>query len=128
MLGFGSNLGHIWNFVKCSLWPFLFTYFDLLSSKIVSRFQEQSKQAFLTKFLPHFGILGCFSRKCIPSLRHWNTGLVSSRVSLISWGEGASLVLVDHPSSDGITMKILYGVDVLLNQPTSHPIFSYWLG
>ena len=26
-----------------------------------SRFREQSKQAFLTEFLPHFGILGCFS-------------------------------------------------------------------
>ena len=28
------------------------------------------------------------------SLRHWNTGLVSSRASLTSWGEGASLDLV----------------------------------
>ena len=25
--------------------------------------------------------------------------------SLISWGEGASLALVDHPFSDGITIK-----------------------
>ena len=39
-------------------------------------------------------------------LRHWNTGLVSSRVSLTSWGEGASLALVGHPSSDGITITI----------------------
>ena len=32
---------------------------------------------------------------------HLYTGLVSSRASLTSCGEGASLVLVDHPSSDG---------------------------
>ena len=55
-------------------------------------------------------------------------GLVSSGVSLTSWGEGASLALVGHPSSDGITIKIPYGVDVLLHQPASHPIFSYWVG
>ena len=47
--------------------------------------------------------------------RHLNTGLVSSRVSLTSWGEGASLALVGHPSSDGITTKIPCGVDVLLH-------------
>ena len=59
--------------------------------------------------------------------RHWNTGLVSSRASLTLWGEGASLVLVGRPSSDGITIKMSYGVDVL-NRPASHPIFSYWVG
>ena len=42
-----------------------------------------------------------------------NTGLESSRVSLTSWGEGASLVLVGHPSSDGVTIKMPYGLDVL---------------
>ena len=44
-------------------------------------------------------------------------GLVSRGVSLTSWGEGASLALafVCHPSSDGITIKIPYGVDVLLH-------------
>ena len=60
--------------------------------------------------------------------RHWNAGLVSSRVSLISWGEGASLTLAGHPSGDGVTIKITYGVDVLLYGPASHPIFSYWVG
>ena len=45
--------------------------------------------------------------------RHWNTGLVSSGISLTSWG-GASLALVGH-STVGITTKIPYGVDVLLN-------------
>ena len=49
------------------------------------------------------------------SPRHRNIGLVSSGVSLTSWGEGASLALVGHPSSDGITIKIPYGVDVLLH-------------
>ena len=39
----------------------------------------------------------------------WNTGLVSSGDSLTSWGEGASLALVGHPSSDGVTIKMPYG-------------------
>ena len=56
-----------------------------------------------------------------------NTGLVSSRASLPSWGESASLALVGHSSSDGVTIKMPYGVDVL-HQPVSHPIFSYWVG
>ena len=43
------------------------------------------------------------------------------------WGERASLALVDHPSSDGITIKRPYGVDVL-HRPASHSIFSYWVG
>ena len=61
------------------------------------------------------------------TLRHWNTGLVSSGASLTSWGEGASLALVGNPSSNGITIKMPYGVDVL-HRPASHPIFSYWVG
>ena len=64
---------------------------------------------------PHYG-----------ALRHWDTRLVSSGVSLTSWGEGASLSLVGHPNDD-ITIKIPYGVDVLLHWPASHPIFSYWV-
>ena len=47
-------------------------------------------------------------------MRHRNTGLVSNGISLTSWGEGASLALVGQPSSDGITIKIPYEVDVLL--------------
>ena len=43
------------------------------------------------------------------------------------WRE-VSLALLDHPCSDVITIKIPYGVDVLLYQPTLHPIFSYWVG
>ena len=31
------------------------------------------------------------------------------------------------PSSDGVTIKMPYGVDVL-HQPASHSIFSYWVG
>ena len=42
-------------------------------------------------------------------------------------GEGASLALVGHPSSDGVTIKMPYGVDVL-HRPASHSIFSYWVG
>ena len=41
-------------------------------------------------------------------------------------GEGTSLALVDHPSSDGVLIKMLYEVDVF-NCPTLHPIFSYWI-
>ena len=40
---------------------------------------------------------------------------MTSRISLNWWGEGASLAPVGLPSSDGVTMEILYGVDVLLN-------------
>ena len=33
---------------------------------------------------------------------------MSSGVSLTSWGEGASLALVGHPSSDGVMIKMPY--------------------
>ena len=56
----------------------------------------------------------------VMTLRLWNTGLVSARASLTSWGEGASLALVGHPSSDGLMIKMPYGVDVLY-LPASHP-------
>ena len=56
--------------------------------------------------------------------RHWITGFVSINVSLTSWGEGASLALVGHPSSETVTIKTPYMVDVLLHQPALHPIFS----
>ena len=50
-----------------------------------------------------------------------NSRLVSSEVSLTSGRKGSSLVLVGHPSSDGVTMKIPYRADVLLQRPASHP-------
>ena len=50
-----------------------------------------------------------------------------SGASLTSWGEGAALALVGHPSSDGVTIKMPDGVDVL-HRPASHPIFFYWVG
>ena len=43
------------------------------------------------------------------------------------FSHGEKLALVGHPSSDGITIKMPYGVDVL-HRPASHPIFSYWVG
>ena len=52
-----------------------------------------------------------FKKNCISR----NIGLVSSGDILTSWGEGASLALVGHPSSDDIMIKIPYGVDVLLH-------------
>ena len=57
-------------------------------------------------------------------LRYW-VGVQRGHSYLM--GEGASLVLVCHPSSDGITIKMPYGVDVL-HRPALHPIFSYWVG
>ena len=45
-----------------------------------------------------------------------NSGLVSSRFSVTSQGEAASLTLVGHLSSDGVTIKIRYRVDVLLHR------------
>ena len=52
--------------------------------------------------------------------------MVSSGASLTSWGEGASLALVGHPSSGGATIKTPYGVDVL-HRPDSHPSFPVGL-
>ena len=49
---------------------------------------------------------------------------MSSGASLTSLGESASLALVDHPFSDGVTIKMPYEVDVL-HRPALHPIFSY---
>ena len=50
------------------------------------------------------------------TLKYIYTGLLSSSASLNSWGV-ASLALVDHPSSDGGTIKIPYRLDILLHRP-----------
>ena len=82
-----------------------------------------------TNYMWYTSALQVSAQQCWVSLppRLWNTGLVSSGAILTSWGEGASLALVGHPSSDGVTIKMPYGVDVL-HWPASHPIFSYWVG
>ena len=54
-----------------------------------------------------------------------NAGLISSRVSLSSLGQGASLSLAGQPSSDGVIIKISLGVDNLLHRPALNPIVSY---
>ena len=59
----------------------------------------------------------------MPSSRLRNTTLVSSSVSLTSWGEGSSLALVGYCSSDGVTIEIPNEVDILLHSPTLHLIF-----
>ena len=41
---------------------------------------------------------------------------MSSGARLTSWGEGASLALVGHSSSDGVAIKMPYGVDVFIDQ------------
>ena len=59
------------------------------------------------------------------TLKYW-VGVHQGQSYLM--GGGASLALVSHPSTGGITIKIPYGVDVLLRRPASYPIFSYWVG
>ena len=51
---------------------------------------------------------------------------MSSGVSLTSWGEGASLVLVGYPSSVGVTI-VTYWINILLHQPAPHPSFPIGL-
>ena len=51
----------------------------------------------------------------ILTLKYW-VGVQLGQSYLM--GEGVSLALVHHPSSDGVTIKIFYGVDVYyINQP-----------
>ena len=52
---------------------------------------------------------------------------MSSKVSLTSWGEGSSLALVGHPSSDGITIKVPYGVDFYYIDQLRTPSFPIGL-
>ena len=49
--------------------------------------------------------------------------LMSSRLSFTSSGEGASITMVGHYSSDGVTIKVPDGVDILLHRPALHCIF-----
>ena len=41
---------------------------------------------------------------------------MSSRASLTSWVEGASLALVGRSFSSGVTIKMLYGADFHIDQ------------
>ena len=51
----------------------------------------------------------------------------------VQWGqsyhmeEGTSLILVGHPSSDDVQIKVPYGVNILLHPPASHPSFPIGL-
>ena len=73
----------------------------------ISRGRKYSKYFFFNKYEKLWLLKGrTFSQ------RYWNTRFVCSRVSLTSWGEGAHLALVRHPSSDGVTIKIPYQVDL----------------
>ena len=42
-------------------------------------------------------------------------GSVGRRYLFTSWGKSTSSALVDHPSSDGVTIKMPYGLDALLH-------------
>ena len=52
---------------------------------------------------------------------------MSNGFSPISWGEGASLALVDLPSSDCVTMKIPYGVGFYYIDQPGTPTFPIGL-
>ena len=55
--------------------------------------------------------------------RHGNTGLVSSRVRLTSLGEGVSLTLDGHSSSDGIIRNIPWGRRVITSSSLTPHLF-----
>ena len=61
------------------------------------------------------------------NFHRWPCQAIHTNHREVAWGEGASLALVGHSSSDGVTIKMPYGVDVL-HQPALHPIFSCWVG
>ena len=94
---------------------------DLKISKFCDTYFLRFPKCWISKYSERLLILIQIYRntqehqKRTETLRHLNTGLVSRGVCLTSWGEGAPLVLVGHPSSDGITIKTPYGVDVLLH-------------
>ena len=52
---------------------------------------------------------------------------MSNGFSPISWGEGASLALVDLPSSDCVTMKTPYGVGFYYIDQPGTPTFPIGL-
>ena len=117
---------------------FVFDEIFFINKKIgyikVIYIQKNTPGSFLTQYLSiiSFTVYFILSETFIPNLvsliletlKYW-VGVQLG--NLTSWGEGASLALVGSPSSHGVTIKILYGVDVL-HQPALHPIFSYWVG
>ena len=60
------------------------------------------------KYILYIKHIGCFFTP-----RYSNTEFVSSRFSLTSWGEVASLNMVDHPPGYVVTIKIPHGADQL---------------
>ena len=113
---------HLWK-----LWRFLLMFSTGFTSLCLTSFSSINHPLLL--YAQFYVLLFNIDEVLLINLSpgQWNTGLVSSGASLTSWGEGASLALVGHPSSDRVTIKMLYGVDVL-HQPASHLIFSYWVG
>ena len=65
----------------------------------------------------HHVTMDC-KRKCWVGIQ-WDQSYLMRRRCL--------LASVDHPSSDGVLIKMPYAVDVL-HLPALHPIFLYWVG
>ena len=127
------------NFQSIVLWSFLIVIkFYIKQYKIWQCLKKLPKVYFVLAEICHFVFFGWQIMKNQRQIKiyfrcNWILavkiiGLVSSGVSLTSRGEDASLALVSHHSSNGITIKIPYGVDVLLHRSASHPIFSYLVG
>ena len=92
--------------------------------------QKNTPGSFLTQYLSiiSFTIYFILSETFIPNLvsliletlKYW-VGVQLG--NLTSWGEGASLALVGSPSSDGVTIKMPYGIDVFTSTSFTPHLF-----
>ena len=63
---------------------------------------------------------------CLRAQKYCNTWLVFTRVSLISWGDGDSFVLVGYPPGDGFTINyLMVYMFYYINQPCN---WSFHIG
>ena len=55
MLGFGLNLDHIWNFVKCSLLPFFYLVWPAIKQKKCADPEKEVNKHFWPNVYPNLG-------------------------------------------------------------------------
>ena len=113
---------------------FVFDEIFFINKKIgyikVIYIQKNTPGSFLTQYLSiiSFTIYFILSETFIPNLvsliletlKYW-VGVQLG--NLTSWGEGASLALVGSPSSDGVTIKMPYGIDVFTSTSFTPHLF-----